>query len=90
MNDQDKINRAKYADDLKRNPLLQEALTAMKAACFEEFRSTKKRWRFERKLKETWETMKAMERFERYIDRCVAEGKVVEEKKQRQKRHVDY
>ena len=36
MTDQDKINRAKWAEDLKGNPLLNEIMTALKVGYFEQ------------------------------------------------------
>ena len=83
MNDQDKINRAKYAEELKNNPLLAEAFTALKAGYFEKLTKVKKRFRYERELKQIHESMQNLIRLENYIDRCIAEARVVEEKAKR-------
>lgn len=87
MTDQDKINRAIQAKELKNNPLLNEAFTALKAGYFEKLTKVKKRFRYERELKQIHESMQNLIRLEAYIDRCIAEARVVEEKEKR--KHLD-
>lgn len=85
MTDQDKINRAKWAEDLKGNPLLNEIMTALKVGYFEKLCKVKKGSGYEDELKDVHESMQNLIRFENYIDRCISAKKVVEQNQQAKK-----
>lgn len=75
----------KWAEELKRNPLLNEAFTYIKAGHFEKLTKVKKRFRYERELKRIHDDMQALIRLENYIESVISQGKVVEDKKKRRK-----
>lgn len=71
------MNKAKWAEDLKANPLLNEVFTALKAGYFEKLIKVSKGDGYEDQLKDIHESMQNLTRIENYITRCINNSKVV-------------
>lgn len=71
------ISRAKRAEDLLNNPLYIEAVTAMKAAMFEQFNDTKLSEESERH--ELWQRMQLMNQFQGKFESIVKQGSKAQE-----------
>lgn len=74
---QQKINKAKFAEELKANPLLNEVFTALKAGYVDKLVKVKKGEGYQEQLVSVHESMQNLLLIEAYIDRCIGEAKVV-------------
>lgn len=72
------INQAKQAEELKKNPLLNGIMVALKAECFERFAKLERGDNFENEAKKVHDLMEVVARFERHIESCINKGKVAE------------
>ena len=66
------ISRAHRADELLANPLYNEAITAMRAAMFEQFNDTK--LADEAQRHELWQRMQLMKQFQGKFESIVKQG----------------
>lgn len=66
------ISRAHRADELLANPLYNEAITAMRAAMFEQFNDTKLADEVQRH--ELWQRMQLMKQFQGRFESIVKQG----------------
>jgi len=71
------ISRAHRAEELIANPLYVEAITAMQAAMFEQFNSTKLGDENERH--ELWQRMQLLKQFQGKFESIVKQGKKAQE-----------
>jgi hypothetical protein len=71
------ISRAHRAEELLANPLYVEAITAMQAAMFEQFNSTKLSEGSERH--ELWQRMQLLKQFQGKFESIVKQGKKASE-----------
>lgn len=69
-----------WANELKRNPLLNEVFTALKAGYFDKMTKVKKSEGYESQLKDIHESMQNLIRLEAYIDKCIAQGRVLQKR----------
>lgn len=83
MNDQDKRNRAVYARELQANPFLSEIFITLKAKYLQKLTAIKKGKSYEKELCDVHDSLQNLQRLEAFIDRCVADGKIVDEKERR-------
>ena len=83
MTDQDKRNKAVYAKELQANPLMNEIFLALKYKYLSKLTKITKGKHYEKRLADVHDSLQNLQRLEAYIERCVADGKVVEEKERR-------
>jgi hypothetical protein len=71
------IQRAQQADELLANPLYQEAIVAMEAALFEQFKDTK--FKEEAERHELWQRMQLLKQFQAKFEHIVKQGSKAKE-----------
>lgn len=78
--EQQDLNNAKYAKDLRDNPLMQSMFTYLKASYIEKLTKVKKGKHYEAQLKDIHDSLQNLARIEGYIAKCINDGKIVEDK----------
>lgn len=80
MNERDEqaLLRAKAAEDILDNPLVQEALTAIRAKWFDDL--TRSKWPQRRLREQVYRQLKAVDAFEQIFRNEIASGKLAKKK----------
>lgn len=81
--EQEATNNAVHAKALRDNPLLNQVFVALKAGYVEKLTKIKKGKHYEAQLKDVHDSLQNLMRIEGYIQKCIDDGKVVEERQRK-------
>ena len=87
--EQQDLNNAKYAKDLRDNPLMQAMFTYLKASYVDKLTKIKKGPHYEAQLTDVHDSLQNLARIEGYIQKCINDGRIVEEKQVRKQSNKD-
>jgi hypothetical protein len=81
--EQQQINDAVYAKQLRDNPLMQSMFVYLKAGYVDKLTKIKKGRHYEAQLKDIHDSLQNLARIEGYFQKCIDDGKVVQDKQKK-------
>ena len=81
--EQQDINNALYAKQLRDNPLMQSMFTYLKASYVDKLTKIRKGKHYEAQLADVHDSLQNLARIEGYIQRCIDAGSIVEDKQKK-------
>lgn len=87
--EQEALNMAKHAKDLRDNPLMEAMFLQLRSGYMEKFTKIKKDANYVQELKDVHDSFQNLIRIEGYMQKCIADGKVVEDRQFRRNNAKD-